>query len=210
VRALLLSLACSLLASGLAHAQAPAVPAPAAQPAAPVSTAEAPAATTAAVSSDQEARASFAAGKAAYDNGDFAAALVQFERAYDLSHRSLLLYNLGLAHDRLKHEERALESYEAYLAANPQDERAPDARARVKELRESLAARNATAGTAESSIARDNSPDPRRRKRRLWYGIGFGVLAIGAGITAALVASRDEESGPRQPNSGVHIEALSW
>jgi tetratricopeptide (TPR) repeat protein len=201
VRFFLLSIAVWLLA-GLAHAQQPAAAAPA--PAAPQ-------AVTTAVASDQEARASFEAGKAAYDNGDYAVALVQFERAYDLSHRSLLLYNLGLTHDRLQHEERALESYEAYLAANPQDERAAETRARVKVLRESIEARRTAASTPAASSTRDEPLDPRRKRRRLWLGIGFGVVAIGAGVTAALITSRDdEEPSARQPNSGVRIEALSW
>ncbi len=163
-----------------------------------------------AVSADQEARASFEAGKAAFDNGDYAAALVQFEHAYELSHRSLLLYNLGLTHDRLQHEERALESYEAYLAANPGDERAADARARVKVLHESMDARRMGASAPATDARRDEPLDPKRKRRRLWMGIGFGVAAIAGGVIAAVVASKDEEPGVKQPNSGVHIEALSW
>ncbi len=195
-----------------AYAQTASAPPAAPAPAAPAPTAPAPAAPAAVAAStnDQEARASFAAGKAAYDNGDYAAALVQFERAYELSHRSLLLYNLGLAHDRLQHEQRALESYEAYLDANPNDERAGDARARVRILREAIQAREARAHPPAQSTAPADNHDPRRRKIWIWAGVAFGVVAIGAGVTAALVAGKDDASGPQEPNSGVHIEALSW
>jgi tetratricopeptide (TPR) repeat protein len=207
VRSFLLALAVLLAASNLAHAQQPT---PTAPPLVHASPAPAPQPTTA-VHADQEARASFEAGKAAFDNGDYAAALVQFEHAYALSQRSLLLYNLGLAHDRLQHEERALEAYEAYLAANPNDERAADARARVKVLRAGIDARRAAASAPAASAPRDEPLDPKRRRRRLWIGVGFGVAAIGAGVAAAFIASKDDdEPGSRQPNSGVHIEALSW
>jgi tetratricopeptide (TPR) repeat protein len=216
--ALSLALLFSTLTSLVAHAQqagAPAEPAPTSAgavvvpPAAPAPD-PAPAPAAPADGADQQARTSFEAGKAAYDNGDYAVALVQFERAYALSRRSLLLYNIGLAHDRLQHEERALESFEAYLAAHPHDERSADARARVKVLRERLDTRQPGASATASESERRDGPDPRRRRIWILTGVAFGVVAIGAGVTAALLASKDDDDGPREPNSGVRIEALSW
>jgi tetratricopeptide (TPR) repeat protein len=214
----LLPLLLSTLTSLAAHAQeasAPAAqPAPtsagaAVVPAAVVPAPAAPAAAPAPPAADQEARTSFEAGKAAYDEGEYAVALVQFERAYALSKRSLLLYNIGLAHDRLQHEERALESFEAYLEAHPNDERSADARARVKVLRERLAAPGASA-QSEPEPTRSERMDPRRKRIWIYTGVAFAVVAIGAGVTVALVTGKDEDPGPRQPNSGVRIEALSW
>ncbi|MBX3251808.1 MAG: tetratricopeptide repeat protein, partial [Myxococcales bacterium] len=67
----------------------------------------------------EEARSLFHAGRAAFDVGRYDAALRYFEQSYELSGRPVLLFNLGAAHDRLQHNERALERYRAYLAAMP-------------------------------------------------------------------------------------------
>lgn len=63
-----------------------------------------------------EARRVFEAGKAAFDAGRFDEAAERFERAYELSGRPELLFDLGLAADRLRDDERALDAFERYLA----------------------------------------------------------------------------------------------
>lgn len=68
---------------------------------------------------DQEARSLFDAGRLAFEDGRFEEALAAFERAYQLSQRSGLLYNIGTAAERLHHYDRAIEAFEQYLEANP-------------------------------------------------------------------------------------------
>jgi len=69
--------------------------------------------------SDVAAREQFEAGRIAYEGGDYEAALGHFEAAYKRSGRPRLLYNIGLAADRVRENERALEAFRAYLAALP-------------------------------------------------------------------------------------------
>ncbi|MCX7807199.1 MAG: tetratricopeptide repeat protein, partial [Deltaproteobacteria bacterium] len=68
---------------------------------------------------DQEARALFQAGQVAFEDGRFEDALQYFRRSYELSGRPALLYNIGLAADRLRRDEEALSAFERYLAEVP-------------------------------------------------------------------------------------------
>ena len=88
---------------------------------------------------DDEARALFNAGRVAFDDARYADALGHFRRAHELSGRTELLYNIGLAADRLRRDEEALEAFEAYLRELPDSPRSDDIRARVEILRETLA-----------------------------------------------------------------------
>src|SRR5690349_4495104 len=69
---------------------------------------------------DDEARSLFDAGRTAYDAGRFESALRYFEDAYNLSHRAALLFNIASSADRLQRNDRALEAYRAYIAAEPE------------------------------------------------------------------------------------------
>ena len=80
------------------------------------STVEAP--ETAAVE-DSGAKTAFAAGRAAYDAGNYEEALQRFQEAHDLSKRPELLYNIGLAADRLRYNHAAREAYRAYVRQLP-------------------------------------------------------------------------------------------
>jgi tetratricopeptide (TPR) repeat protein len=71
---------------------------------------------------ERAARVAFEDGRDAYNQGEFAAALVLFERAHALSPKSELLYNIGRAADSDGQNERAIGAYSAYLEAFPQSE----------------------------------------------------------------------------------------
>jgi len=124
-RALGLQLVLLTAPSGLA-AQATEPSEPASAQATPTAAAEA------------EARALFTAGQAAFAEGRFDHAAEYFARAYELSRRPVLLYNLGTAYDRLRRDAEALAAFERYLQELPD---APDAvaiNARIAVLRESV------------------------------------------------------------------------
>jgi hypothetical protein len=87
---------------------------------------------------DTEARALFEAGSTAFEDARYADALGHFQRAYELSERPRLLYNIGLAADRLRRDEIALEAFEQFLAEVPDHPRRRDVRARVEVLREAV------------------------------------------------------------------------
>lgn len=86
----------------------------------------------------EEARGAFTAGQAAYRAGHFAEALNYFQRAYDLTHESALLYNVALMNDRLRHDQEALDTYRRYLAENPEFEGRENVEARIAVLEDAL------------------------------------------------------------------------
>lgn len=85
--------------------------------------------------SDVEARALHQAATAAFEQGRFDEALARYRRAYELSPRPVLLYNIAAAADRGGHDAQALEAYEAYLAAIPQAENRAFVESRIAVLR---------------------------------------------------------------------------
>lgn len=87
----------------------------------------------------QDARAHFLRGQAAYDTGDYATAVREWQTAYSLDARPLLQYNLAQAFERLGQLQEAVQAYEAYInAADDDADRMSAARARIAALRDRL------------------------------------------------------------------------
>lgn len=85
---------------------------------------------------DAEARGLFLAGQAAFDDARYADALGYFRQAYELSGRPGLLYNVGVAADRLRRDDEALAAFSQFLREAPEDHPSyRDAEARVRVLR---------------------------------------------------------------------------
>ncbi len=90
---------------------------------------------------DEEARQVYLAGVAAYDAGRYEAALEYFSRAYALTGRPLLLFNIGSVTERLRRDDESLEAYEAYLDAIPDAPNRAFVESRIMFLREQLSER---------------------------------------------------------------------
>ena len=151
---------------------------------------------------DVEARRLFEAGRRAYDDGRYAVALRQFERAYALSQRPALLYNVGVAADRLGRNDRALAAFEQYLREVPageDDDQRAEAEARVTLLRENQSPQDVARPTAvpvvpsHASAARpvdDPVPASDGLGALPWvFIVGGSVVAIGGGVLVGLSAS---------------------
>jgi tetratricopeptide (TPR) repeat protein len=116
---------------------------------------------------DEEARDLFQIGKDAFDEGRFERALKYFKDAYDLSHRAVLLSNIGTALDRLRRDQEALDVYREYLELVPE---APNRRLIEERIRiiESALLRAQPAPPAAEAIAAPTtapSPQPRAAQR---------------------------------------------
>lgn len=86
--------------------------------------------------SDTDARALFEAGRTAYDAGHFEDAVRSFRRAYVLSPRFPLLYNIGQAELRAGHDALALDAFEGFLRQAPADDaRRSEVEERIRVLR---------------------------------------------------------------------------
>jgi hypothetical protein len=100
---------------------------------------------------DAAARRAFETGREAYDRGRFAEALSSFERAYALSSKPILLFNIGRAAEAELQTERAISAYEAYLAALHDAENREFVEARLTKLRQ-------LRRTQQSSRSRESGP----------------------------------------------------
>lgn len=180
----------------------------------------------------EEAKALFAAGRAAFDAGRFADALDYFERSYAISKRPGLLYNIGITRDRLRDDERALEAYDAYLAALPDAPNRAEAETRAAAIRAALAQRK------ESSPAPVVAPSPAEAAatmqpsqpetlaavegtehpsddsssvfERWWFWTAIGAVVAGGVVVGVVAASGGDEepAEPLQPRGGVIVTTL--
>lgn len=87
---------------------------------------------------DAEARGLFVAGREAFDAGRYDNALDYFTRAYALSGRSGLLFNIASTAERLRRDEEALRAYEAYLEAMPDAPNRDYTHSRIMFLRDQI------------------------------------------------------------------------
>ncbi len=131
-------------------------------------------------SNTERARSLFAAGRAAFEANDYEDALRHFRESHALSGRPALLYNIGVAADRLRRDEEALEAFERYLREAGAD--APqrgDAEARARVLRRQL---HGGGGSGGSQAAASPSGGASGTALAGWavFGAGLAVLATGA------------------------------
>ena len=104
--------------------------------------------------SDGAARTFFDQGRAAYEAGRFEEASRLLRRAYLLSPRFALLYNIGQAELRAGHDAQALEAFEGFLRQAPaEDARRSEVEERARVLRALGPATTAPATTAPATTA---------------------------------------------------------
>ncbi len=125
-------------------------------------------------SRDDEARGLYDAGVSAYEGGRYDEALSHFQRAYELSQRDMLLYNIGSAAERANQDELALRSYEQFLERVPDTELRPRIETRIEALRRQLSGQDEREGETPPASGGDVAP-------WILFGIGAAV-AIAGGV----------------------------
>ncbi|MBW2463384.1 MAG: hypothetical protein JRH11_17165 [Deltaproteobacteria bacterium] len=178
-----------LAASGAATASAQADDPPAEADSAAADAADA-------AENETRARQLFADARDAYSAGRYAEAVAGFEQALELSGMGALYYNIGLAHDRLRHDQEAVEAYGHYLEETPDTGKRAEVEARIAAIERSLeqnrveaeelaAARERAERTPETIIVRE---EEESSNLGLWLGIGGGIVALAVvGIILAVV-----------------------
>lgn len=168
---------------------------------------------TASELAEEEARALFNAGAAAFDAGRFEDALWSFQRAYDRSGRAQLLYNVAQCHDRLRQDDQALAAFERYLELVPTAANRMQVEARIALLREAIARRDAppiavpprveVVPTPTEVAAATPTPEPptqptasterpSHRGRRIALIAGSAAIVAAAVVTMVVIVRRPE------------------
>jgi tetratricopeptide (TPR) repeat protein len=178
----------------------------------------------------EDPRALYEEGRKAYRLGDFEAAVDKWERAYDLSDKPLLLYNISLAYKGrysisrdiadLRRSKAILDNFIKIAEADP-DLDLDDAPERMAELEKLIAkAEEEEASGAEPTRSPESSasgteqlrdmpegPDPGRKLRIAGIasmGGGGALVLIGAGVGIYfLIRSQQETTKLRQANEDL-------
>jgi hypothetical protein len=119
----------------------------------------------------EEARVHFERAVGLFEAGDLRAALVEFERAYALSSRPSLLFNLGATHQALHEYPEAIDALRRFLAATEGQR----SRQRTEAERAAAGAAAADGEGARGVRSPDGDGDPRRARR------AGDVLSVGPG-----------------------------
>ena len=109
----------------------------------------------------EEASQRFRSGVAFYKDKDFAAALVEFKRAYELVPNYSVLYNLGQTGRELKDYAAALEAFEQYLdegGARVAPARHKEVAAAIDELKRKVGTLKITSNVEGAAIVLDDVP----------------------------------------------------
>ncbi len=138
-------------------------------------------------SADSEARVRFEAGRMAFSAERYEDALVDFERAYELSHRPILLFNIAQSYARLGRDREALDTYRRFLDEAPEGEAGrEEAEAQVIALEDAIArapVEPVDAAIAEPAPERTPSGDPTAG----WILVGVGgALTIAGAVLSGL------------------------
>jgi tetratricopeptide (TPR) repeat protein len=164
---------------------------------------------TSTADNDAPAREHFTLGRAAYRGADYEQALMHFRRAYELSHRSQLKYNIGISADRLGKNEEALEAFESYLEENENPPREQEVRERIAFLRLAVEESKekelllAEAAARDAVAALDEPPSDRKIPQSAIAG-GSVLAAVGvAGVTTMGLGLSQNGSCLERDASGV-------
>jgi len=172
---------------------------------------------SAAASEDSEARALFVAGQTAFEAGRYEAALGHFRASFELSNRPQLLYNIGLAADRLRHDQEALTAFEGFLAQVPDSPLREPVEARAEILREAIAQHISPeeVAAAEARAAEQARQDTLAQRdtgggvvKQWWFWTLVGVVVAGAAVGVVAATSSDRHQAPLVGTDGSVIRAL--
>lgn len=152
---------------------------------------------------DDRARAYFVLGRSAYDAGDYVEAIEQFGRAYELSGRADLLFNLYQAHHRGGNLEEAVDYLERYLEqGSPDDLQRGTLTERLSNLRRERDERREAEAEAERRRleelertrrqAAEDASNPVRTGGIVVLGIA-GAAVAGFGLFAGLALKEDND-----------------
>ena len=148
---------------------------------------------------DAKAKVLFDQASTDYSTGRYADALAGFEEALELSGRPELYYNIGLTHDRMRNDAKAVEAYRAFVEARPQSPQRAEVQARIESIEGKLSKQQAEerekaqrekelqAKLLQAQKDKEEAEKKGGSKTGLWLGLGGAALAVVAAVVIILV-----------------------
>jgi tetratricopeptide (TPR) repeat protein len=139
-----------------------------------------------------DARASYEQGRDAYARGDDKLALESFERAHRESGQNELLFDIGIAADRLRADERAVDALSRFIDLFPALPEAEQARRHLDRLTRVIAEHNRPESTATLAAPRDERPSipaPRAPAASPGLGAPRALLIVGSVLGASAIGT---------------------
>jgi tetratricopeptide (TPR) repeat protein len=118
----------------------------------------------------KQAKAHYALGKSYQDKGAWDLAVAEYQAAYQLSSRPQMLFNIGQCQRLKGDKEKAIEAYQAFVAAAPEDPNADEARDQIVALKLRLeveaADQRSRKAAEEAEAARKQAAEAEAASRR--------------------------------------------
>lgn len=158
---------------------------------------------------ETEAKAAYKAGSDAYALGNYEEAVGHFERAFELSNKPALLFNLGQAYTRwydisndiehLKKARRLYENYVLNIGATQLDEQEQadaraDAQRRIAEVDRRISEHEEAPPAGPIDDGEDEQNKPVYKKAWFWLAILGGAAVVGGGIATAVILTRPRDT----------------
>lgn len=180
---------------------------------------------------DQEARAAFNIGRAAYEGGDYQLAYDKFKESFQLSHEPALLYNIASALQGLKRPHEAAEALRSFLRLQPNDPDRAKIEQRIATLEEEqhvIDAEHAEAAKEAEAERKQHEPpnltlppqevrtvivhdsgmtESERKHRRKVLAISLtvgGIVLVGGAVALALALTQTRTAPFTQTDLGPH------
>ncbi len=140
-----------------------------------------------------------------YRSGDFKQTVELLNEAYALEPQSVLLYNLARAHEGIGNNDAAIETYEKFLAQEPnaKDRGAIEQRLttlrRQRDERLALEKKSASQPVQPTEPAPQEKPPPYKRSVLPYVVGGVGVVGIVAGTVFGVMASSKRDDAVAAP-----------
>lgn len=167
-------------------------------------------------SRDLEAQSLFEAGNVAFSDGRYEDALRHFRNAHELSGRPEMLFNIGTAAERMRHDAEALEAFESFLVEVPDAQHRRQIEARIVILQDSLAAAQRTAenaGTETETLRVDASANDVDRGGRnytmAWVSGAAAVVFVGLGTAGRILGNNAYDDLLVQCSRGCTEESIN-
>lgn len=140
-----------------------------------------------------EAQAHIEKATQAHEAGDFETALVELQAAYALDPQPDLLYAMGQVHVKLGECQQAIDSYEQFLATNPDSEPAAAAHEAIDTCKAQLPPPEPEPTPAPVTQP-PSPPPPATPEARPFYTDKIGDALVGVGVVAMVVGGLEYAS----------------